>query len=69
MQYSSLNDPEGLFDTDRLERRGVTRAQREVAHLALDPAWIAAAAVGDDAFLQNLLQHPVMKLFPQLRGE
>jgi hypothetical protein len=48
---------------------GVTRTQREVAHLALDPAWIAAAAAGDDPVLEKLIEHLVMKGFPQLRGE
>jgi hypothetical protein len=47
----------------------MTRSQREAAHLALDATRIAAAATGDDALLQNLLQHAVMKLFPALRGE
>ena len=52
-----------------MERLGVTRSQVEVAHLTLDPARITAAALGDDAFLQNLLQHAFMKAFTQLRGE
>ena len=47
----------------------MTRSQREVAHLALDPARIAAAAAGDDALLQDFFQYAVMKLFPQSRGE
>ena len=46
----------------------MTRSQLEVAHLALDPAWIAAAATGDDALLQNFFQYAVMKLFAQPRG-
>ena len=47
----------------------MTRSQREVAHLAFDPAWIAAAAAGDDAVLEKLIEHLVMKGFAQLRGE
>lgn len=47
----------------------MTRSQVEVTHLALDPAWIAATALGNDAFLQNLLEDAFMKAFPQLRGE
>ena len=47
----------------------MTRAQREVAHLALDAARIAPAAAGDDALLQDFLKDAIMKLFPQPRGE
>jgi hypothetical protein len=47
----------------------MTRSQREVAHLALDPARITAAAAGDDAILEKLVEHAVMKCFAQLRGE
>jgi hypothetical protein len=47
----------------------MTRSQVEVAHLTLDPARIAATALGDDPFLQNFLQYAFMKAFPQPRGE
>jgi len=47
----------------------MTRSQREVAHLALDAARVAPAAAGANAFLQNLLENTIMKLFPQPRGE
>jgi hypothetical protein len=47
----------------------MTRSQWEVAHLALDPARIAPAAAGGDPVLEKLVQHAVMKGFPQLRGE
>lgn len=47
----------------------MTRSQGEVAHFALDPAWIAAAAAGDDPVLENLFEYAVMKHFPQPRGE
>src|SRR5437667_12278693 len=68
-QYSSLNYSNSFCDVDQLERFGVTRSQRELAHLALDAARIAPTVAGDDALLQNLLQHAVMKLFSQPRGE
>jgi hypothetical protein len=45
------------------------RAQRKVAHLAFDAAWIAAPVAGDHTFLQNLVKDAVMKLFPEPRGE
>ena len=47
----------------------MTRTQREVAHLALDSARIAAAIAGDHTFLQNLLKDALMKAFPEPRGE
>ena len=47
----------------------MTRSQIEVAHLTLDPARIAPAASGHEAFLQKLFQHAFMKAFAQLRGE
>jgi len=47
----------------------MTRSQREIAHLALDAARIAAAATGGDAVLEDLVEHALMKGFPQLRGE
>ena len=47
----------------------MARSQREVAHLALDAARIATATAGGYALLQNLVQHALMKLFAQLRGE
>lgn len=46
----------------------MTGSQVEVAHLTLDPARIAPAAPGHEAFLQNLLQHAFMKAFTQPRG-
>ena len=44
-------------------------SDRKLAHLALDPARVAAAATGHHPLLQNLTQHALMKLFPLLRGE
>jgi hypothetical protein len=40
-----------------------------MAHLAFDPARIAAAAAGDDPVLEKLIEQLVMKGFAQLRGE
>jgi len=40
-----------------------------MAHLAFDPARIAAAAAGDDRVLEKLIEQLVMKGFAQLRGE
>jgi len=36
-------------------------SERKIAHLALDPAEIAAVAAGDDAFLDYLAKHRLMK--------
>ena len=47
----------------------MTRSQVEVAHLTLDPAGIAAATLGCDAFLENFFQYVLMEAFTQLRGE
>jgi hypothetical protein len=43
--------------------------EREVAHLALDPAEIALVAAGDDAFLKDLVENRFMKGPPLPRGE
>jgi hypothetical protein len=45
------------------------RSEREIADLALDPAKIAAVAAGDDAFLEYLGKHRLMKGSPLRRGE
>jgi hypothetical protein len=47
----------------------VARAEREVAHLALEAAGITAIAAGDNAFLKDLVENRVMKCSPLLRGE
>ena len=47
----------------------MARAEREVAHLALDAAGIAAIAAGDNTFLKDLVENRVMKSSPLLRGE
>jgi len=57
------------LNVDGLVGLGVTRSQREVAHFALDATRIAAAAARGDLVLEDLLEHAVMKGFPQLRGE
>jgi hypothetical protein len=47
----------------------VAWAEREVAHLALDAAGIAAIAAGDNALLKDLVENRVMKSSPLPRGE
>jgi len=49
--------------------RRAARAQREVAHLALRAARVAAPPPAGDAFLQDLFQHALMKGDPLPRGE
>jgi hypothetical protein len=39
----------------------VSRAKREIAHLALDAAEIAPVAAGYDAFLEDLVKNRLMK--------
>ena len=43
-------------------------SEREIAHLALNAAEIAAVAAGDDAFLEYLAKHCLMKGSPLCRG-
>ena len=43
--------------------------KREVAHLSLDAAEIAAVAAGHDALLKNLVEHGFMKGHPLPWGE
>ena len=47
----------------------MARTERKVAHLALDPAKIAAIAAGDDVFLEYFAKHRLMKGSPLRRGE
>jgi len=47
----------------------VSREEREVAHLALDSAEIAAVAAGYDAFLEDLIEDRFMKSPLLRRGE
>jgi hypothetical protein len=42
---------------------------REVAHLAFDRSAVAAMAARFEIFLQDLVQHGIMKRMPVLRGE
>jgi hypothetical protein len=39
----------------------VARAEREIAHLALDPTLVAPIAAGDDAFLEDFVENRAMK--------
>jgi hypothetical protein len=68
-QYSSLNDRDCFMDVDRRQWLYVPRAKREIAHFAFDSAGISPIAARRDAFLQDLLQHGVMKGSSQRRGE
>lgn len=47
----------------------MTRTQRELAHLTLDAARVAAAAAGGDTLLEDFVEHALMERFPVLRGE
>jgi hypothetical protein len=47
----------------------VSRAEREIAHLALDASEIAAVAAGHDAFLEDLVENRFMKRPRLRRGE
>jgi hypothetical protein len=47
----------------------MARAEREIAHLALDAAGIAPIAAGHNAFLEDFVENRVMKSPPLRRGE
>jgi hypothetical protein len=47
----------------------VARTEREVAHLELYPAEIAAVAAGDNALVQDLIESRFMKGSPLRREE
>ena len=47
----------------------MSRAERGIAHLALDAAEIAAVAARHDAFLEYLAKHRLMKGSPLRREE
>jgi len=47
----------------------VARAEREVAHLALDAARVASFSAGDDPLLEDFIEYAVMKGHFVLRGE
>jgi hypothetical protein len=67
-QYCSLKDADGFGEVGR-DGRSLPAADGELAELALDGARRAPAAAGDDALLEDLVEHPVMKAAPVLRGE
>jgi len=48
---------------------GVARADVEVAHLALDPAWVAAPAAAHAAATPDLGEQRVTPTLKTLRGE
>jgi putative methionine-R-sulfoxide reductase with GAF domain len=47
----------------------VSRAEREIAHLALDSSEISAVTAEDDAFLEDLVEDRFMKSPLLRRGE
>jgi hypothetical protein len=47
----------------------MARAERKIAHLALDPTMVAPVAAGDDAFLEDFVENRVMKSSSLPRGE
>jgi hypothetical protein len=47
----------------------VARAEREVAHLALDPTLVAPVAARNDAFLEDFVENRAMKYDPLPRGK
>jgi hypothetical protein len=57
------------LDVDWRQRNVLSGAERKIAHLALNPAEIAAVAAGDDAFLKDLVEDRFMKSAPLRRGE
>jgi hypothetical protein len=69
LQYRSFKDSDGLFDIDWRQRLVGSAPEGEVAHLALDAALVTAVAAGRDAFLENFVEHGIMKSRPVLRGE
>jgi hypothetical protein len=44
-------------------------AEWEAAHLAFDAARIAPVSAGDDAFLEDFVEHGFMEGLPSPRGE
>jgi hypothetical protein len=57
------------LDIDARLGLAVSGPKREVAHLSLDAAEIAAVAAGHDALLKNLVEHGFMKCIPLPWGE
>jgi hypothetical protein len=47
----------------------MSRAQREVAHLALDPSGIAPIPAGHNAILEDFVENRVMEFLLLPRGE
>jgi len=47
----------------------LSRSEWEIAHFAFDAAEIASVAAADEAFLEYLVEHLVMKGSPVRRGE
>jgi hypothetical protein len=57
------------FDIDGREGLVGAAPDREIAHLAFDPALVAAMSAVGQALLQDFVEHGVMEGFSALRGE
>src|SRR5215469_12447245 len=68
-QYRSLKYSDSFFDVDGRQGPACSTPERIVAHLTFDAARISSVAAGDDAFLQDFVEHGVMKAAPLARGE
>ena len=68
-QYCSFKGNDHDPDLHPRQRRCAAGPQREVAHLALHAARVAAAPAAGDALLEDLVEHALMKGRPLLRGE
>jgi hypothetical protein len=60
---------DGFFDVDARQRFICSWPKWEFAYLAFDSTKIASVAARDDAFLEDFVEHGVMKGTPLPRGE
>jgi hypothetical protein len=65
----STNYADGFANIDLGQGLDVTRAEREVAHLALDASEIGPIAAGHYAILEDFVENGVMKCPLLPRGE
>ena len=54
-QYSSLNNSQRLGGADGLQLLAAAATEWVVAHLSLDPSWIAPIAAGHGELVENFL--------------
>jgi len=69
VQYSSLNDPDGLTEIDRRQGFAAFQAPGIVAEFPLHAARIVAVTAGGAFLVEDFLQNFVMELLLVLRGE